>query len=104
MLAPLARRVWLPFTIFIAAVVLAAMYRPFALPEGGDNAIWDYVAQCILRGQVPYRDVIEIKSPAAAYLSALAMALGKWFGADTVLAVRVLAVLLVGGLCVGIYL
>ncbi|MEN3334031.1 MAG: hypothetical protein V7641_3396 [Blastocatellia bacterium] len=104
MLTSLARRVWLPLTVFIAAVVLAASYRPFALLEGGDNAIWDYVAQCILRGQVPYRDVIEIKSPAAAYLSAMAMALGKLFGSDTVLAVRVLAVLLVGALCVVIYL
>jgi hypothetical protein len=102
--APLTRRVWLPLAVFAAAVVLAAMYRPFALPEGGDNAIWDYVAQCILRGQVPYRDVIEIKTPAAAYLSALAMATGKLFGSDTVLAVRVLFVLLVGVLCVVVYL
>jgi DolP-mannose mannosyltransferase len=104
MLAALARRLWLPIVIFIAAVALAVMYHPFALPEGGDNAIWDYVAQCILRGQVPYRDVIEIKTPAAAYLSALGMAVGRWFGADTVLAVRLLFVLLVGALCVTVYL
>jgi hypothetical protein len=104
MLASLARRVGLPLAVFVAAVGLAVTYRPFALLEGGDNAIWDYVAQCIVRGQMPYRDVIEIKTPAAAYLSALAMVVGKLFGWDTVLAVRVLFVLLVGTLCVVIYL
>ena len=59
--------------------------------EGGDNAIWDYIAQYVLRGQVPYRDVIDNKTPAAAYLSAVAMALGKLFALDTVLAARVLS-------------
>jgi DolP-mannose mannosyltransferase len=100
----MARRVWLPLTLFTAAILLSVMYHPFALLEGGDNAIWDYVAQSILRGQVPYRDVVEIKTPAAAYLSALAMAVGRLFGLDTVLAVRALDVLLVGALCVAIYL
>ena len=104
MLAALTRRIWLPLVIFAAAVVLAVMYHPFALPEGGDNAIWDYVAQGILRGQMPYRDIIEIKTPAAAYLSALAMATARLFGADAVLAVRLLFVLLVGGLCATVYL
>src|SRR5438105_12277718 len=96
----LLHRIWPAIVIFIAVVVVAGRYHPFALLEGGDNAIWDYVAQCVLRGQVPYRDVVEIKTPAAAYLSAVAMAIGKLFGLDTVLAVRVLAVLLVGVLCV----
>lgn len=75
------------------------MYQPFAQAEGGDDAIWDYVAQCIVRGQVPYRDVIEIKTPASAYLSALAMAAGKTAGLQDILSVRVLYILLVGILC-----
>jgi hypothetical protein len=100
----MTRNVWLPLAVFAAAVVLAAMYHPFAQMEGGDNAIWDYIAQCVLRGQVPYRDVIDNKTPAAAYLCALAMALGKPFGLDTVLAARALSVLLVGALCVVVYL
>jgi hypothetical protein len=104
LLDTLTRRVWLPLAVFAVAVVLATMYHPFALMEGGDNAIWDYIAQCVLRGQVPYRDVIDNKTPAAAYLSALAMALGKLFALDTFLAARVLSVLLVGALCVVIYL
>lgn len=104
MLDILTRQVWLLLAVFAVAVVLAAMYHPFALMEGGDNAIWDYIAQCVLRGQVPYRDVIDNKTPAAAYLSALAMALGKLFGLDTFLAARVLSVLLVGALCVVVYL
>ncbi len=75
------------------------MYRPFAQAEGGDDAIWDYVAQCIVRGQVPYRDVIEIKTPASPYLSALAMVVGKTAGFQDILSVRVLYTLLVGVLC-----
>src|SRR5262249_21821748 len=76
------------------------MYQPFSQPETGDNAIWDYVAQCIVRGQVPYRDVIEIKTPGSAYLSALAMLAGSAAGLDGVRAVRVVDILLVGVLCV----
>ena len=48
------------------------LYRQLSQPEGGDSAFWDYVSQCILRGQVPYRDVVEIKTPGSAYLSAIA--------------------------------
>jgi hypothetical protein len=104
MLAPLALRIGSPIIVFIATVVLAAMYHPLALMEGGDNAIWDYIAQCVLRGQMPYLDVIDNKMPAAAYLSALAMVVGKAFGFDTVDSVRVLYVLLLGVLSVVIYL
>ena len=84
----------------VAAFVLGAgvilMHRPFDLPERGDLAIWDYVAQSILRGEIPYRDVIEIKSPGSAYLSAVAIALGRIFGLQDVAAVRLLHVFLLG--------
>ncbi len=80
------------------------MYKPFAQPEGGDNAIWDYVAQCIVRGQVPYRDVIEIKTPGSAYLSALAMLAGQATGLDSIASVRVFNILTVGVLGVVILL
>lgn len=84
---------------FAVGVVAMLMYQPFAQAEGGDDAIWDYVAQCIVRGQVPYRDVIEIKTPASAYLSALAMVVGKAAGLPGILSVRVLYILLIGILC-----
>src|SRR5215470_3290236 len=61
--------------VFLYGVGIALLYRPLSQRETGDAAIWDYVAQCILRGQVLYRDVIEIKGPGSAYLSALAMLL-----------------------------
>jgi hypothetical protein len=104
MLAPLARRIGLPLGVFIVAVILAAMYHPLELMEGGDNAIWDYIAQCVLRGQTPQLDVIDNKMPAAAYLSALAMIVGQTFGFDQVASVRVLYVLLLGVLSVVVYL
>src|ERR1043165_2168014 len=82
--------------VFLASVSLMLAWRLTKQPEGGDAAIWDYVAQGILRGQVPYRDVAEIKGPASAYLSALAMSLGKAFGLRDILAVRFMQIALGG--------
>lgn len=94
------RAVWVGcFVAFAVGVIAMLMHRPFAQAEGGDDAIWDYVAQCIVRGQVPYRDVIEIKTPGSAYLSALAITVGKIVGLQDIAAVRWLCVVLVGVLC-----
>jgi hypothetical protein len=81
------------FTLTVAVVLT---HRPWDRPERGDEAIWDYVAQSIVRGQAPYRDVVEIKSPLSAYLSAAAIAIGRVAGVKDVLAVRLLNVLMVG--------
>ena len=81
---------------FLITAIVMFLYRKLTQPEGGDSAIWDYVAQCILRGQVPYRDVVEIKSPLSAYLSAAAMFIGKLIGIRDVIAVRLLNVLMAG--------
>lgn len=86
----------LGITAFVLGVAVILMHRPFDLPERGDLAIWDYIAQSILRGEIPYRDVIEIKSPGAAYLSALAIAFGRAFGLQDVAAVRLLQILMMG--------
>jgi DolP-mannose mannosyltransferase len=76
------------------AVTLA--YRPFGQTVRGDCGIYDYIAQSILRGQLPYRDVIDPKAPASMYLSAMAMAIGRSAGAPDVVAVRCLYVLMAG--------
>ncbi len=81
---------------FLIASAVMLLHRPFTQAESGDEAIWDYVAQSVLRGQVPYRDVIEIKSPGSAYLSALAIAAGRLLGTRDVIAIRVWEVVLVG--------
>src|SRR5205085_3090343 len=86
--------------IFLLGVMVTLLYRPFAQAETGDQSIWDYIAQSILRGQVPYRDVIEIKSPLSAYLSALAMLPGRLFKIQDVFCVRALYVMLVGVIAV----
>ncbi|MFL6213571.1 MAG: hypothetical protein ACJ74J_06705 [Blastocatellia bacterium] len=90
--------------IFIISLAVMAAWRLFTQLETGDAAIWDYVAQAILRGQVPYRDVVEIKGPASAYLSALAMWLGRRVGFGDVMAVRFLQMALASWLSVIIYL
>ena len=81
---------------FIVGASVALAHRPWSQPEGGDEAIWDYVAQCIVRGQAPYRDVVEIKSPLSAYMSAGAIVIGRSVGLRDVIAIRLQNVLLVG--------
>jgi hypothetical protein len=90
------RASWLALAAFVIGVSVMVLHHPGRLAERGDLAIWDYVAQSILRGQVPYRDVVEIKTPASAYLSAIAMAVGRRAGMQDIAAVRLLQVLLVG--------
>jgi len=84
------------FGVFLASVAVMLLWRLFTQLEAGDSAIWDYIAQAILRGQAPYRDVVEIKGPASAYLSALAMWVGKSAGLRDVMAVRLMQILLAG--------
>ncbi|MEK6320294.1 MAG: DolP-mannose mannosyltransferase [Acidobacteriota bacterium] len=88
---------------FIGVAVMLA-YRPWSQVEVGDPAVYDYIAQSILRGQLPYRDVVDIKGPGGGYLSALGMALGKSVGVRDVIAVRLMNVVLVGLLSAATYL
>lgn len=90
--------------VFLFGATVMLMYRPFSQMEGGDDAIWDYISQSIVRGQVPYRDVIENKAPGAGYLSALMIQAGKLVGVRDVIAIRSGYVCLAGLLCVLTYL
>ncbi len=94
----------LAFLALLLGAAIAMMYRPFSQLEAGDAAIYDYIAQSILRGQVPYRDVVDIKGPLAPQLSALAMVVGKALGLRDIIAVRLFHVLLVGLLSALIFL
>ncbi|MFY9571084.1 MAG: DolP-mannose mannosyltransferase, partial [Blastocatellia bacterium] len=80
------------------------MYRPFSQAEDGDSALYDYIAQCIVRGQTPYKDVIDIKAPVSFYLSALAMEAGQAVGMRDVLAARLLHIVLAGLLSAVVFL
>ena len=85
--------------VFLIGVIVMVLYKPFARPEVGDPTIYDYVAQSILRGELPYRDTIDIKAPGSQYLSAAAIAVGRVFGVRDIFAIRTLHVILVGVLC-----
>jgi DolP-mannose mannosyltransferase len=89
----------LAFAAFLAGAAVVLMYSPLRQMEVGDEAGYDYMAQCILRGQIPYRDVVDSKGPLSMYLSALVMAIGKTVGLQDVIAVRLFYVLLGGILC-----
>jgi hypothetical protein len=94
----------LGLAVFLITIAVLLMYRPFNRAEIGDQATWDYIAQSIVRGELPYRDVIANKAPAAGYFSALAIALGKLIGMRDVMAIRLFAVLLAGVLSTLTYL
>jgi hypothetical protein len=88
---------------FLIGVAVMLMYSPRRQMEVSDQAVYDYMAQCIVRGQIPYRDVIDSKGPGSLYISALVMAAGKAVGFQDILAVRLFYVLLVGALCAVTY-
>ncbi len=89
---------------FVLTVAVMFMYRPFSQAEAGDSAVYDYIAQLIVRGQTPYRDEIDIKAPGSFYLSALAMEAGRAVGVRDIIAARLLHILLAGLLSVVVYL
>lgn len=103
-LADIANSRILAIIAFSFGVAVMLAYRPWSQVEAGDPAVYDYIAQSILRGQLPYRDVVDIKGPGGGYLSALAMALGKSVGVRDVIAVRLMNVVLVGLLSAATYL
>src|SRR5262249_29819757 len=45
------------FALALSVLVMIA-HRPLIRSAGGDTTFYDYIAQSILRGQVPYRDVV----------------------------------------------
>lgn len=89
---------------FLLTVAVMFMYRPFSQAEAGDSAVYDYIAQLIVRGQTPYKDEIDIKAPGSFYLSALAMEAGRTVGVRDIIAARLLHILLAGLLSAVVYL
>lgn len=89
--------------VFFLASGVMLLYKPFTQPEAGDPALYDYMAQCIVRGQVPYRDVVDGKAPGSLYLSAVAMATSKAIGFRDIIGVRLMNVLLMGLLSALVY-
>lgn len=79
-------------TIFLATALAATMvyaqYQFWDVPERGDCANWDYFAQVITRGGIPYRDVVNIKSPLSAYIGAAGIVATRPFGLRDILAIR----------------
>lgn len=84
----------------IGALAIFAQYQFWKQPSLGDRANWDYFSQVIARGGVPYRDVVNIKTPLSAYIGAGAIIAARPFGVRDVIAIRsvflVLIALVVG--------
>ncbi|HLF83711.1 MAG TPA: DolP-mannose mannosyltransferase [Blastocatellia bacterium] len=75
--------------VLVAGGLVYSQTQFWNQPSGGDHANWDYFAQVIARGGVPYRDVVNIKSPLSAYIGAAAILVGRPFGLGDVLAIRI---------------
>lgn len=89
---------------FLFGAAVMTSYRPWRQIEVGDPAVYDYIAQSILRGQIPYRDVVDIKGPGGSYISALAILIGKAAGIRDITAIRFMNVALLGLLSAMTYL
>jgi hypothetical protein len=74
----------------LVAAAIYAQTQFWAQQSTGDRANWDYFSQVISRGGVPYRDVVNIKTPLSAYIGAAAIIAAKPFGIGDVLAIRIL--------------
>ncbi len=82
-------RAWLlPALILVSALIVYSRFQPYDQPSTGDSAPYDYFAQLITRGGVPYRDVVDIKTPLSTYIGAGAIVALKPFGARDVMAIR----------------
>jgi DolP-mannose mannosyltransferase len=95
----LDRRALFLITLAVSTVVIL-QYQFWNQPSVVDRANWDYFAQVIARGGVPYRDVVNIKSPFSAYIGALAIIVGEPLGLRDIFAIRIVFILL-GALTVG---
>ena len=82
------------WAVFIFASLAYVQTQFWTQASAGDRANWDYFAQVISRGGVPYRDVVNIKSPLSAYIGAAAIVVTRPFGLRDLLAIRVAFVLL----------
>lgn len=87
-------RMGLFWIVMAVAVAVYSQSRFWTQPSAGDRANWDYFAQVIARGGVPYRDVVNIKSPLSAYIGAAAIVATRPFGLRDVLAIRITFILL----------
>jgi hypothetical protein len=98
-----SKPVYLYSALILICVAIFTLYRPLEQPVGGDPAIYDYIAQSILRGQVPYRDVVDIKGPGSYYITVASMWLGGLFGIRDVLADRLAHGLMLAALVVVVF-
>ena len=81
---------------FVLGSAVPLLHQPFNQMELSDGAILDYCAQTVVRGGIPYRDVVENRAPGSMYLSALAIVAGRSAGLRDLAAVRLLHILLTG--------
>ncbi len=82
------------WVVLVVALLVYAQSRFWNMGSAGDRANWDYIAQVISRGDVPYRDVVNIKSPLSAYIGAAAIVATRPFGIRDVYAIRFMYILL----------
>jgi len=85
---------WLFWIVLTVTAIVYSQTQFWKQPSGGDSANWDYMAQVIVRGGLPYRDAVNIKSPLSAYIGATAIVATRPFGLRDVFAIRIVFILL----------
>ena len=85
---------WLFWIVLTVVTIVYLQTQFWKQPSGGDPANWDYMAQVIARGGMPYRDAVNIKTPLSAYIGAAAIVTTRPFGLRDILAIRIVFILL----------
>jgi len=80
--------------IFLFVLGLAACWRlnPLRSPIVADNQIYFYIAERAASGIPPHISEFDPKNALSMFLTALAIRLGRWAGADDLLAARALSI------------
>lgn len=68
------------FVAMLMASPFVFLANPFCGVPGGDSSIFIYVARCLGRGLIPYRDVFDQKGPLIYFLDAVACSFGGVLG------------------------
>lgn len=89
--------------LVVVSTAIFLLFQPWNQPEVRDKSIWDYIAQVVADGGVPYRDAIEIKTPLSAFLGAAAIRIGRVVGIGDVFSIRILYFALAVALVVAIF-
>ncbi len=104
LVSPTVQRVAPPLALFVLAFVLVGLYDPLHRPLFQDPGIFALLSQLVAQGFVPHRDAFNEQTSLAFFVGGGAMWLGSLVGVHPLIAFRVAAMAVLGGVAALTYL